>query len=110
MIEIRAKRAIFISSVLTRLKLQATAIANASAQTCLDGRLRKPDVILSRAFLPWQKLQKLAAPHLTDGGILLVLASEPPFQSDIWQEAASQSYTVAGRQRWFWAMRLKKPF
>ena len=108
MIEVRAKRALFISSVLARLRPRETHVFRGSVQDFFPGQPHRANLILSRAFMPWSELCELCASHLEDDGILLIMANDTPPEGedlpDAWQLQASHSYEAAGRTRWFWAL------
>ena len=60
MVEVREKRALFISSVLSRLQLPSTHIFRGPVEHFFQGQYYKADCILSRAFMPWRQLLELA--------------------------------------------------
>jgi Predicted S-adenosylmethionine-dependent methyltransferase involved in bacterial cell division len=51
MVEVREKRALFISSVLSRLQLTSTHIFRGPVEHFFQGQYYKADCILSRAFM-----------------------------------------------------------
>ena len=106
MIEVREKRALFISSVLSRLQLPSTHVFRGPVEHFFQGQYYKADCILSRAFMPWRQLLDLASPRLHDNGVLVVLALEPA-PSELpapWRLVEQHSYVVGGHGRWFWAL------
>ncbi len=106
MIEVREKRALFISSVLSRLQLPSTHVFRGPVEHFFQGQYYKADCILSRAFMPWRQLLDLASPQLHDNGVLVVLALEPA-PSELpapWRLVEQHSYVVGGHGRWFWAL------
>ena len=106
MVEVREKRALFISSVLSRLQLPSTHIFRGPVEHFFQGQYYKADCILSRAFMPWRQLLDLASPRLHDNGVLVVLALEPA-PSELpapWRLVEQLSYVVGGHGRWFWAL------
>ena len=108
MIEVRAKRALFISSVLARLRPRETHVFRGTVQDFFPGQPHKANLILSRAFMPWPELCELALPHVEDDGMLVIMANDAPPQGEELPGScrllSSQSYDVAGRTRWFWAL------
>ena len=108
MVEVRAKRALFMSSVLARLHAPETHVFRGSVQDFFPGQPHGANLIVSRAFMPWPELCGLTLPHLDAQGILLVMANEaPPAQTDVpapWRVVAHHEYAAAGKTRWFWAL------
>ncbi|MCR5563648.1 MAG: class I SAM-dependent methyltransferase, partial [Desulfovibrio sp.] len=105
MVEAREKRALFISSVLARLSLPRTDVYRGRVEDFFAARGEALGLIVSRAFMPWRELLTLAAPHLGDGGVIVVLASQAPPKAapEGWLQTGAREYTACGRQRWFWA-------
>lgn len=108
MVEIREKRALFLSNVLSRLKLPRTRIFRGAAEKFLAAGA-PPDCILSRAFKPWPEMLKMCAPRLAPAGLVVIMANQPPPNSvDGWETAAAYSYKTGAKTRWFWAMSAKR--
>ena len=108
MVEVREKRALFISSVLSRLQLPSTHVFRGPVEHFFQGQYYKADCILSRAFMPWRQLLELAGPRLHATGALVILALEPA-PRDLpapWRLIEQHSYVAAGNDRWFWALAL----
>jgi 16S rRNA (guanine527-N7)-methyltransferase len=109
MVERREKKALFISSVLARLKLKDTSVFRGpvkdffATRTAVHG---KADGIVSRAFKPWPELLAMTTPHLSPGGRLIILASQkiPHILPPPWLPTDSYSYRVAGKKRFFWIL------
>ena len=108
MIEVRAKRALFISSVLARLRPRETHVFRGSVEDFFPGQPHRANLILSRAFMPWPELCDLTASHLEDNGLLVIMANDaPPADKELpggWRLHAQHSYTVGAKTRWFWAL------
>ncbi|BAV91712.1 16S rRNA (guanine(527)-N(7))-methyltransferase RsmG [Candidatus Desulfovibrio trichonymphae] len=106
-VERREKRALFLSNVLSRLRLPDTRVFRGPAEQFFQTRRCRPaDCIVSRAFMPWRALLDLTLPHLRPSGALIVLAltRAPDSPPGPWRVTAVQSYTIAGNERWFWAL------
>ena len=106
MVEVREKRALFISNVLSRLQLPSTHIFRGAVENFFKGQYYQADCILSRAFMPWRQLLDLTQPCLRPEGLLVVLALEPA-PSELpapWRLVEQHSYVAAGSGRWFWAL------
>lgn len=122
LVELREKRAIFLSQTVAALKLARTFALHGRAETALAAlpglKLGQPreraDLVLSRAFMPWPRLLPLAADLLAGTGRLVVLANEPP-PSELsegaqgFRLADSQEYPADGRSRYFWSLAPARP-
>lgn len=93
LVEAREKRALFLKTTLARLALPQTHVFHGRAEVFMDGS-RRADCILSRAFMPWQKLLPFVEPHLAPGGILVLLLRDPLPCPAPWRELDSLAYTV----------------
>lgn len=120
LVEVREKRATFMKSVLGRLKLPGTNVFAGRAEDALDrlsrsGHQATADLILSRAFMPWQKLLDFIRPMLRlDGertGVAVILSNDqPPAETAIpegWLLGDVASYPAAGGERFFWSFRVQ---
>lgn len=108
MVEIREKRALFLSNVLSRLKLPRTQIFRGAAEKYLTANAG-PDCILSRAFKPWPEMLTMCAPYLADAGFLVIMANQPPPNCvDGWEIAGAYEYKAGAKTRWFWALSTKE--
>ncbi|QGY39095.1 16S rRNA (guanine(527)-N(7))-methyltransferase RsmG [Pseudodesulfovibrio cashew] len=113
LVEVREKRALFMRSVLGRMKLPATHVFHGKAEDALDrlaeaGHHATADVILSRAFMPWEKLLDFTRSMLREGGVIIILANEPPPEETAlpegWELGDVAAYPAAGTQRYFWSL------
>lgn len=106
MVEVRQKRALFLSSALARLRLPSTRVFRGSVEQFFQGRPCPADSIVSRAFMPWPRLLELALPRLRPHGVLAILALTPaPDRLPApWRLTGERSYAAAGSGRWFWAL------
>jgi len=118
LVEVREKRATFMTSVVGRLKLPDTTVFLGKAEDALDrlaeaGHDATTDLILSRAFMPWPKLLDFIRPMLrlddTHAGMVVILANtSPPDESELpegWILADVASYQAAGKERFFWSLK-----
>lgn len=115
MVELRAKRAMFLQQVLAFTPLPGVDVYEGRAEDAMAALPpgKEADLILSRAFMPWRELIKLVADHLAPRpeknnrpGVLVILANEAP-QGDFpspWTLLATREYTVDGKARYFWAL------
>ena len=109
LVEVREKRALFLQTVLAKLKLAATFAHRADAGKFMNQQLAagKPaNLILSRAFMPWQKLLPYVDPYFAPGGILLLLLKGDKFNSPSidWKLAAQTAYPSPSGPRQFVAL------
>jgi len=127
MVELREKRAIFLTQAVAVAQLARTHVLHGRAETSLaalaglklaaDGEVRA-DLVLSRAFMPWPQLLPLAAELLAPAGILVVLSNDPPppelsgeLSGEV-PDAGTAGYRLVGsmeypsetRTRYFWAL------
>lgn len=114
LVEAREKRALFLQTVLAHLKLARTQVWQMDACHFMRKRTgggKPADLIISRAFLPWQELLPFAAPFLNASGRLIVLSLEafPPELPSSWTCERSHAYAAAGRMRYFWMLRTGIP-
>jgi 16S rRNA (guanine527-N7)-methyltransferase len=110
MVESREKRAVFLSTVLARLALPRTSAVCERAEhffARMIAQERPADCILSRAFMPWEKLLPFVADSLAPGGFVCIAATRPSPEAlpDAWALAAEYAYALDGAQRFFWALR-----
>jgi 16S rRNA (guanine527-N7)-methyltransferase len=133
LVEAREKRAMFLRAFLAVNPLPGTGVYHGWAQDCLREAEKDGGAafILSRAFMPWEKVLDLAGPHTRSGGFCVFLSSAafpaklqercgtlpqtPPGGSagggekncrtaDGWTASAEASYTVDNSTRYFWAL------
>jgi 16S rRNA (guanine527-N7)-methyltransferase len=106
MVEMRAKRASFLRTALARLRLARTEVFEGRAEDAL-ARAGSADLIVSRAFMPWERVLELVAGYVADRGRVLFLANEPaPGEQAVagpWRLEAERPYAAAGRTRYFWS-------
>ena len=110
MVEIRAKRAIFLNTALAQLALPRTLAVCERAEQFFARMLaqgRQADCILSRAFMPWERLLPFVADSLAPDGCVCITAKRPPPKAlpGHWALAAEYAYELDGIQRFFWALR-----
>lgn len=115
LVEVRQKRAGFMRTALTHLKLDGTYVFNGKAEDALErltelGHGTTANLILSKAFMPWEKLLDFTRPMLKAGehpGILVILSNDPPPEHNLpdgWQLVTAASYPVVGKKHYFWAL------
>ena len=91
MIEIRQKRSLFISQALGTLSLPETFVHNMDISAFMGNNVA--DLVVSRAFLPWEKVLALFADHLAPGGQIVFMANEIPEASAF--AAMAKGYVLA---------------
>ncbi len=110
MVEIREKRVIFMQRALAELKLPRTFAVRARAEEFFAreaARGARADLIVSRAFMPPEKLPDFVAPGLAPDGLLCIAASgHAPFVPPPGRRVEAESaYEVQGARRRFAALR-----
>ena len=106
LVEAREKRALFLKTVLGLLALPGVRVFHGRAENFLAGN-PLADLIVSRAFMPWEKVLELVREYVAPGGLVvfLTLRSLPEEWPGGWTGAAERRYSVAGAVRYFWAVR-----
>lgn len=106
MVEVREKRAVFLSTVLARTALPRTTVFRGRAEDFFARQSRPADMIVSRAFMPWEQLLAFVQPVLAPQAMVVFLASDPAPQQmpSGFRLQAQQSYVIAARKQWFWAI------
>lgn len=112
LVEAREKRAGFMRAFLATCPLPGVEVLHGRAEECLPGR-KPADLILSRAFMPREKLLPFIRDFLAPGGSCILLANEPLGLAlpPGWHELATCEYTVQAKsnpKRFFLALRLHK--
>lgn len=104
--EVREKRALFLANALAKLGLPRTAVWRGPAERLFAERPHGADIILSRAFMPWEKLPDFCRPGLAPGGVLIIFGPGPCGELPApWRLLAERAYSVGGSRRWLWALR-----
>lgn len=109
LVEARQKRSIFLADMCARLELPRTFVHGERAETFFAAREGRGQVVVSRAFMPWQTLLPFVEPHLSRPALAVFLANEsaPESVPAPWRVAAVRDYAApqaASGRRWFWAM------
>lgn len=105
LIERRQKRALFLQNILARLKLPGVDLFAGDAAAFFANN-PPCQCIVSRAFMPWQKLLAFCRPGLAPDGVIAVMANGPPPDNlpPGWRLLAKTAYNLAERPRWLWAI------
>ncbi len=98
LVESREKRALFLTTFLLKNPLGSTKVFWGRAEKFFDEQKSKDiqaDMIVSRAFMPYQELAEFVYPHVKKGGILLLMLNEAmPICPDLWEVVDSTEYNV----------------
>lgn len=95
LVESREKRALFMTNFLLKEPLSSTKVFWGRAEKFFSQQKEKEiqaDIILSRAFMPYEELMEFVYPHLKKGGLLLLLLNEKVSPSSLWELSKSTSY------------------
>ncbi|MCL1915138.1 MAG: class I SAM-dependent methyltransferase [Desulfovibrionaceae bacterium] len=102
LVEAREKRALFLQAALAGLSLPGVRLSRLRAEEFMD-QTRPAHLILSRAFLPWDKFLALVAGRTTPAGLALIMARGPapelpPELAARWRLHSQRPYASS----WFW--------
>lgn len=107
LVEVREKRALFLSFVLSRLELPRTSVFRGRAEDFLMQK-QSVDLVISRAFLPWKKVLQYVEGHLPTGAVTIFLTHTPaPTPTEIpsgWKNLSEYAYPSGKQIRYFWAL------
>lgn len=105
MVEARQKRALFLANMLARLNLPDTQVFEGRAEDYLDRCDIWPQLILSRAFMPWEQLLTFCGKRLSaDAEIIIMANEEPPVSFKEWKLMAGREYDTGEKKRWLWSI------
>ena len=109
MIEARAKRALFIGNALAQLKLPGVFVHEARVESFFQNPpgASKAQVIISRAFKPWQEVLELVRPYLAPQGVAIIMSNnhEEKDAPDGWKSVGYLPYALPAGKRMFQAFR-----
>ncbi len=119
LVEAREKRALFMTNFLLKEPLQNTKVFWGRAEKFFSQEKEAEkfaDLIISRAFMPYEELTEFIFPYLKKGGILLLMLNEdfkiiPPIFENSWKLEKSMEYQVnilsagAKQTRYFHALK-----
>lgn len=103
LVELRAKRAVFLRYALEAMQLPRTEVMEGRAEHAL-ARRGPADLVLGRAFLPWREFLALVEGHVNC--MALIMANEPPPQADDippgWLPYGFHAYPSGRGERYYW--------
>ncbi len=98
LVESREKRALFMTTFLLKEKLGSTDVFWGRAEKFFAQKREKnvqADMIVSRAFMPYEELTEFVYPYLKQDGVLVLMLNEKnPQASDLWKITKSMEYEV----------------
>lgn len=105
LVEAREKRALFLKTVLASCRLPGVCVFHGRAEAFMAAN-PPAHLTVSRAFMPWQQVLGLIAPHMESGGLcvfltLAPLAAAPP---EGWRLVHERVYSVRADARYFWTL------
>lgn len=108
LVEAREKRALFLQTVLAACKLERTTVFRGLAQDFMK-QSGPADLVVSRAFMPWEKLLLMVRDYIAPGGLVIILAlTPPPLLPFGWRLKKSMEYMLPqdkpGQPHYFWAL------
>ncbi|MDL2280181.1 class I SAM-dependent methyltransferase [Desulfovibrio sp. OttesenSCG-928-G11] len=106
LIEVREKRALFLQNVLALCALPGVRVYRGRAEDFLEAE-GGGDLIVSRAFLPWERVLDLIGPFCKSGLLCLFLSNSPIPASlpKPWTPLTQTAYRAGGKERFFWVLR-----
>ena len=106
LIEIREKRALFLAQVLSKLKLPKTICYRGSFESYFLEHPKSANLIISKAFKPWEELLPLMPPLLAPKGQVIIMASEEPKAKlpDYFKLIHTHSYKLKSKERFLWLL------
>ena len=113
LVEARQKRSIFLADMCARLELPRTFVHGERAERFFAAREGRGQVVVSRAFMPWEALLDFVTPHMARPALVICLtnAPAPEVVPQPWRVAAAREYAAPGAvtgaapgRRWFWAL------
>ncbi len=120
LVEVREKRALFLENTLADLQNVQLPLVNTHVfhgkveEFIAQNSHRPPDMLVSRAFMPWVKLLQLAEPTLKPGGRVIFLANEaapykilPALGGVSWSVEKEAKYKVGENIRYIWCIQKK---
>ena len=104
LVESRDKRSAFLQTVLAVCPLPGVRVYRGRAEEFAAGR-GLADLVVSRAFMPWEPVLSLVSGRIAPQGICLFLASAPaPPPPAGWVLLAQRAYPAGAEgRRYFWA-------
>lgn len=105
LVEAREKRALFLRAVLAACPLPGVTVFQGRAEEYLHTQ-GAGHLIVSRAFMPWNKVLELIEPYAVDGLVCVFMLKAPVPQKPLpgWRVKAAHSYRAGGDERCFWAL------
>lgn len=107
LVEAREKRALFLRTALASRPLPGVTVFHGRAEAFMPAR-PPADLIVSRAFMPWETMLDFVKNHVRAGSfcLFLTLTPLPAALPEGWTAEAEKRYTAGGRDsRFFWAIR-----
>lgn len=105
LVEAREKRAVLLQTVLVACPLPGVSVVRGRAEAFMAGQ-PPAHLVVSRAFLPWEKVLDMVAPHMEPQGyaVFLTLAPAPEQPPPGWTVAGEKRYSIEQGVRYFWAL------
>lgn len=108
LVEAREKRALFLRTVLAACALPGVEVYQGRAEQVL-GLRGGGDMIVSRAFMPWEQVLSLVQDFCAPGAFCLFLANTPMPDTvpEQWEALQQRAYAVQEKERYLWALQKK---
>ncbi len=105
LIDAREKRTLFLRRVLATCPLPCTTVFQGRVEAFMQ-KNTPADLIISRAFLPWEKVLELVKNHIKNKAqvVFLTLTAAPDTLPAGWSIAKQISYNTGQGKRFFWSI------
>lgn len=109
MVDSREKRVTFLRTVLASLPLPGTRAEAARVENFM-AKAAPANVLISRAFMPWEKLLPLVQDHLTGTeespaiALFMTLEPAPSKLPAPWRLIGQSEYSIPAGRRYLWAL------
>ncbi len=113
LVEAREKRSLFLETAITNLELENIEVYQGRAEQYMEEKAKKnifADIIVSRAFMPYDKMIDFVAPYLkkenetnSKGSIIFLSLEElnpNNYNKEYWQTINSMSYKIKNKTRY----------
>ncbi len=106
LIEAKEKRALFLTTILARRPLSKTYVYHGRVESLVTNNIQYPNVIISRAFMPWETLLVFVEDMLSTQGFIILLLQGQTIErvSSNWCVQETYVYSVQGKKRSFVAL------
>lgn len=113
LVDSREKRTLFLKTVLAAHPFGNTDVVQARVEHFFPTQ-PQANMIISRAFMPWEQVLGLVSPYVIERGLVVFLALTPAPQAHTvletnsrWKCVQEEQYSIGKDERYLWAMQLE---